>query len=162
ADRKYGHKQESYHLENSNLRGFDRKNGQIRWSRPLGNAALGSIVSAQAGGFLAVVDRLRKYDPSIGDSRLLILDPDTGAVLSKRDGTFTDLWPLGDSLGVSEHGSGAAEAEFYVCKLPDCAKQDPISLSAKEILRVRLYGEYIITAGIYDSACFDRATGTRL
>jgi hypothetical protein len=83
-------------------------------------------------------------------------------VLSKRDGKFTDLWPLEDSLAVLERGSGAAEAEFHVCKLPDCPKESPISLSAKEILKVRLYGEYFITAGIYDSARFERATGKRL
>jgi PQQ-like domain len=160
ADRKY-EREQSYHLENGNLRGFDRKDGQIRWSMPLG-ADLGSVASAQVGVFLAVVDRLRTYDPVVGDTRLLILNPDTGAVLSKRDGKFTDLWPLEDSLAVLERGSGGAEAEFYVCKLPDCAKKNPISLSAREILRVRLYGEYIITAGIYDSACFERATGTRL
>jgi len=162
ADRKYDRKQKSYYLENGNLRGLDRKNGHIRWSIPLGSPVTGSVVSAQAGSFLAVVDSLRTYDPSIGDSRLLILRPDTGAVLSKRDGRFRDLWPVEDSLGVLERGSGAAEAEFYVCRLPDCAKENPISLSAKEILSVRLYGDYIITAGIYDSACFQRATGTRL
>ena len=162
AERKYDGKQKGYHLESGNLRGFDRKDGQIRWSMPLGEAGVGSIPSAQVGGFLAVVDRPRTYDPSIGDARLLILNPDTGAVLSKHDGKFMDLWPLVDSLGVLERGSGGAEAEFYVCKLPECAKENPLSLSAKEILKVRLYGEFIITAGIYDSACFERATGTRL
>ena len=89
ADRKYERKQ-SYYLENENLRGFDRKDGQIRWSIPLG-ADLGSVASAQVGVFLAVVDRLRTYDPGVGDARLLILNPDTGAVLSKRNGKFTDL-----------------------------------------------------------------------
>jgi hypothetical protein len=162
AERTYDSKRRGYHLENSNLRGFARKDGRIRWSMPLGAADVGSVPSAQAQGFLAIVDRLRRYDPSLGDAQLIILNPDTGAVLSKHDGTFTDLWPLVDSLGVLEHGNGGAEAEFYVCKLPDCAKGDPLSLSAKEILKVRLYGEYIITAGIYDSACFERATGTRL
>lgn len=136
ADRKYDRKQKSYELENGNLRGFDRKDGQIRWSMPLSDSGIGSVVSAQAGRILAVVDRLRTYDPSIGDARLLILNPDTGVVLSKRDGKFTDLWPLEDSLAVLERGSGAAEAEFHVCKLPDCAKENPISLSAKEILKV--------------------------
>ncbi len=160
ADRKYERKQ-SYHLENETLRGFDRKGGQIRWSMPFG-ADLGSVASAQVGVFLAVVDRLRTFDLGVGDARLLILNPDTGAVLSKRNGKFTDLWPGEDSLGVLEVGSGGGKAEFYVCKLPECAKENPISLFAKEILRVRLYGEYIITAGIYDSACFERATGTQL
>ena len=56
ADRKYELNQ-SYHLENENLRGFDRKDGQIRWSMPLG-ADLGSVAFAQVGVFLAVVDRL--------------------------------------------------------------------------------------------------------
>jgi hypothetical protein len=162
ADRKYERRPRSYHLENGNLRGFDRKDGRARWSMPLSDTGIGSVVSAQGGGFLAVVDKVRRYDPSVGDARLIILDPDTGAVLSKRDGNFTELWPLADSLGVLEHGSGAAEAEFYVCKLPDCARANPISLSAKEILKVRLSGDYIITAGIYDSACFERATGKRL
>jgi hypothetical protein len=162
AERKYDARQKGYHLENSNLRGFDRKNGQIRWSMPLGDGGVGSIPSAKVGGFLAVVDGLERYDPSIGNAQLLILNPDTGAVLSKHVGRFTDLWPLEDSLGVLEVESGSAEAEFYVCKLPDCAKKSPLLLSAKEILRVRLYKEYIITAGIYDSACFERATGTRL
>lgn len=162
ADRKYDRKRKSYELENGNLRGFNRKNGQIRWSMFLNDTGVGSVISAQVGSFLAVVDRLRKYDSSSGDSLLLILNPDTGAVLLKHHGNFTDLWPLADSLAVLERGSGAAEAEFYICKLPDCAKENPISLSAKEILRVRLYGEYIITAGIYDAACFERATGKRL
>jgi hypothetical protein len=161
ADRKYERKQ-SYHLENENLRGFDRKDGQPRWSMPLGSDS-GSVASAQVGVFLAVVDRLRTYDPVVGDARLLVLNPDTGAVFLKRDGKFTDLWPGEGSLGVLEVDSGGADkAEFYVCKVPECAKENPISLSAKEILTVRLYREYIITAGIYDSACFDRATGTRL
>lgn len=162
ADRKYEGKAKSYHLENGNLRGFDRSTGQTRWSMPLNSVGVGSVVSARVDGFLALVDSLRSYDPKIDDSRLLILSPDTGAVVSKRDGNFMDLWPLENSLGVLERGSGATEAQFYVCKLPDCAKESPITLSAKEILRVRLYGQYIITAGIYDSACFARATGKRL
>lgn len=162
ADRKYESKQKGYHLENGQLHGFDRKSGQMRWSMPVSDTGAGSVVSAESGAFLAIIDRLRKYDPAIGDSQLLILNPDTGSVLSQRDGNFMDLWPLEDSLGVLERGSGAVEAQFYVCKPPDCAKENPISLSAKEILRVRLYREYVVTAGIYDSSCFDRATGTRL
>jgi hypothetical protein len=94
---------------------------------------------------------------------LLILQADTGAVLSKRSGNFVDLWPLDDALGVLERGRTAAdEAEFYVCEFPECAKKSPVSLSAREILSVRLYKDYIITAGIYDAACFERATGKRL
>lgn len=128
----------------------------------LNDTGVGSVISAQVGSFLAVVDRLRKYDSSSGDSLLLILNPDTGAVLLKHNGNFTDLWPLADSLAVLERGSRAAEAEFYICKPPDCGKENAISLSAKEMLRVRVYGEYIMTAGIYDAACFERATGKRL
>jgi len=162
AERKYEDKQKSYHLEDGYLRGFDRKDGRMRWSIALGEASAGSIPSAQAGGFLAVIERLRNYDSRIGSAQLLILNPDTGAVLSTHTGNFTDLWPLTDSIGVLESGSGAAEAEFYVCKLPDCGRESSVLLSAKEILKVRLYGEYILTAGIYDSACFERATGRRL
>jgi len=162
AERKYEHKETSYHLENGALRGFDRKSGEIRWSIRLTDGSTGELVSAQVGSFIAVVEPLRRYDPQTGAKRLVILNPDTGVVLSKRDGNFTDLWPLEDSLGVLERSNGAAEAEFYVCKLPECAKESPISLVTKEILRGRLYADYIITAGIYDSACFERATGKRL
>src|SRR5713226_3030464 len=51
ANRKYDRKQKSYDLENRNLRGFDRKDGQIRWSMPLSDSGTGSVVSAQAGRF---------------------------------------------------------------------------------------------------------------
>jgi len=134
----------------------------MKWSMPLQYAGVGIIPSAEAAGVLAVVDMLPRYDPDIGDSQLLILNPDTGIVLSKRVGKFTDLWPLADALGVLERGNGATEGELYICKLPDCAKERPVLLLAKEILKFRLYGEYITTAGIYDLACFERATGRRL
>lgn len=162
ADRKYDRKQKSFTLENGYLRGFNRETGQIRWSMPLNDTGVGSVESAQVRSFLVFIDRLRRYDSSSGDSILVTLNPDTGEVFSKRDGNFTDLWPTEDSLTVLERGIGGAEAEIYFCKLPVCTKEKPISLSAKEIIRVRLYGQYIITAGIYDAACFERATGRQL
>jgi hypothetical protein len=70
ADRKYeGRKREAYHLENGNLRSFDRKNGRIRWSMPLANAGAGSIEAVQVQSFVAVIDRLNVYDPKIGDTQ---------------------------------------------------------------------------------------------
>jgi hypothetical protein len=164
AGRKYDDgKKKSYHLENAYLRSFDRKNGNIRWSMPLASAGVGSTPALQVHNFVAVVDRLASYDPSVGDSQLVVLQADTGAVLSKRIGRFVDLWPFEGSLGVLERArTGADEAEFYVCQLPECEQTNPVSLSAKEILKVRLYKDYIITAGIYDAACFERTTGKRL
>jgi hypothetical protein len=162
ADRKYDRKSKGYSLEHGNLRGFDRHTGQIHWSMPLSSRSTPSIVSAEADSFLAVIDWLTTYDPSIGDSVLLGLNADTGAILSKRIGRFEDLWPLEEAVGVLERTGRTGESEFYVCKLPSCSKENPVLLSTKEALRVRVYGEYIITAGFYDAACFERATGARL
>jgi outer membrane protein assembly factor BamB len=162
ADRKHDRKPKGYSLEHGNLRGFDRHTGQIHWSMPLSSRSTLSIVSAEAEGFLAVIDWLTRYDPSIGDSVLIALNPDTGATLSKRIGNFEYLWPLEDAVGVLERTDRTGESEFYVCKLPGCSKENPVLLSTKEALRVRVYGEYIITAGFYDTACFERATGARL
>ena len=159
AERVYESDHHGYHLENLILRGFDRQSGRIRWSIPLAN---GLAASAHVANFLAVVYRLRSYQFDDGSEKLSVLDPDTGAILSQRQGEFGDLWPLEDSVGVLEISHGAEKADFYICKLPECRKNSVVSLSAKEILRVRVYRDYIITAGIYDAACFDRATGRRL
>jgi hypothetical protein len=46
--------------------------------------------------------------------------------------------------------------------LPNCAKGPGILLRAKEILRFQSYGDYVLTWGVYDVACFSRNTGERL
>jgi hypothetical protein len=125
AGRKYDDgKKKSYHLENAYLRSFDRKNGNIRWSMPLASAGVGSTPALQVHNFVAVVDRLASYDPSVGDSQLVVLQADTGAVLSKRIGRFVDLWPFEGSLGVLERArTGADEAEFYVCHFQNVSRR---------------------------------------
>ena len=160
ADRIYEDKNRSYRREHEALCGFDRKTGQAKWSLPLNWPAADSV---RAGKYLAVVDMLRILSVPPGhDSKLTILNPDTGDVLSQREGNFRDLWPLDDSMAVFEATGGPTEAELYVCTLPSCAKGPSILLSAREILKGRMYGDYVITAGFYDSACFARATGKRL
>ena len=154
ADRKYG-RRDSYHLENGALAGFERSTGRVRWSIPL-SRPIGEIRSAVVGSFLAALDS--EWE----SAKLLILNPDTGDLLSQSTGRFVDLWPLDDSLAVLEDTQNGSEADLFVCKLPQCTRGTPVRLQAKEMLRVRLYRDYIITAGIYDSACFERSTGKRL
>src|SRR5260370_16539390 len=63
---------------------------------------------------------------------------------------------------VLEDADGHGQARLYTCSLPECGRNPGLLLSAKEILRFRVHGDYILTWGIYDSACFSRATGRRL
>jgi len=144
-----------YHFERAGLSGYDRLDGHIRWSIPLAEAQLGIVRSAAIGKFLAVIDGL--FSP-----QLLVLNPDTGEVLSRRRGKFLDLWVSDDSLAILESGVSPGKAKLYSCSLPDCGSAPHLVLSAKEILRFRMYRDYVITAGIYDSACFVRSTGKRL
>jgi outer membrane protein assembly factor BamB len=160
ADRKYDDKDRSYQREREAICGFDRKTGLEKWSLPLSWPA---VTSMRVGKYLVVVDMIRMFSlPPGHDRKLIILNPDTGEVLSQREGNFDDLWPLDDSMAVFEGIRGTTQSEFYLCTLPSCAKGSSISLFAREILTVRLYGNYIITAGLYDSACFSRSTGKRL
>ena len=97
-----------------------------------------------------------------GSTQLLILNPETGPVLYRLKGEFSDLSASGDSLMVLEEAGGPGQARLYSCSLPECGRNPGLLLSAKEILRFHVHGDYILTWGIYDSACFSRATGKRL
>src|SRR2546427_7918690 len=140
----------------------NRSDGRVRWSIALSISDTGLVASAASDHFLAVAERLRTYEGGTGSTQLLILKPETGAVLHRLRGEFGDLSATGDSLVVLEDAGGPGQARLYRCTLPECAKNPGVLLSAKEILRFQTYGDYILTWGIYDAACFSRATGERL
>ena len=155
ADREI-EKHSGYRLKNAALRGYDRANGQVRWSLPLANSQAGEVISAFSEDHLVIIDGF--HSP-----RLLVLNPETGAILSIQSGNFLNLWISGDTLTLLENGAHPGEAVLYDCKLPQCAdKSAKVAVSAKEILTFRVYRDYVITAGIYDSACFLRSGGKRL
>jgi hypothetical protein len=153
---------DSYQLKDAAVRGYDRSNGSISWSIPLSDADL--VTSAVSEHFLVVVQRLKVIDGDDGSEQLLALNPDTGAILSRLRGEFSDLSTKGDSLTVLESAStrDPGKARLYTCVLPQCTKSPGVLLSAKEILRFQTYGDYVLTWGIYDAACFSLATGKRL
>jgi hypothetical protein len=152
----------SYQLKNAVLCAYSRSNGSVRWSLPLEDAYL--VTSAVSDHFLVIVESLRAYEYGTGSKRLRVLNPDTGVILSELTGEFDDLSASGDSLTVLEGTFGVpGEARLFTCMLPKCAGGRPgILLRAKEILRFQSYGDYVLTWGVYDAACFSRITGERL
>lgn len=151
----------SYQLKNAALRAYTRSDGSVRWSLPLEDAYL--VTSAVSDHFLVIVESLRAYEGGTGSKRLRVLDPDTGVILSELRGEFDDLSASGDSLTVLEGTFGVpGEARLFTCMLPNCAKSPGVLLRAKEILRFQSHGDYVLTWGVYDAACFSRITGERL
>ena len=151
----------SYQLKKPALCGYTRSDGSVRWSVPLEDASL--VTSAFSDHFLVIVERLRVYEGDAGSEQLRVLNPETGAILSQLRGEFDDLSASEDSLTVLEGTFGApGEARLYTCMLPNCAKGPGILLRAKEILRFQSHGDYVLTWGVYDAACFSRITGERL
>ena len=151
----------SYELKNAALRGYTRSDGSVRWSISLEDAYL--VTSAVSDHFLVIVERLRVTHGYTGSEQLRVLNPETGAILSQMTGEFDDLSASGDSLTVLAGTFGIpGEARLYTCVLPSCAKSPGILLRTKEMLRFQFYGDYVLTWGIYDAACFSRVTGERL
>jgi hypothetical protein len=120
------------------------------------------VTSAASEHFLVVVERLRIIENGTGSTQLLILNPETGAVRYRLKGEFDDLSASGDYLMVLEGAGGPGQARLYTCSLPECGRNPGLLLTAKEILRFQVHGDYILTWGIYDAACFSRTTGKRL
>lgn len=145
----------SFTITGATLVGLDRDSGEVRWSLSPPGSPPEFLRSVAVGGNLAVLSGLFA-------ATLLVLNPDTGQVLSSRTGRFTDLAEAGSRLAVLEEGEGPGDAGLSFCELPECAPGKAVALKAKEILQFRLHGDYVITAGIYDMACFSRSTAKRL
>jgi len=54
-----------------------------------------------------------------------------------------------------------SDVVLHFATLPNLKDARTLKLVAKEILRFWLPGDFVLTAGIYDTACFDRKTGER-
>jgi len=146
----------SFRLSGAKLCGFERLTGTLRWSFELSDGQAMQVRAAPVGKFLAILDGL--FSP-----QLLVLNPESGEVLSRRKGNFVDLGEWEGKLAVMEvEESNSGNGHLYLCGLPACDLTHPVLLKAREILRFRFYQDFLITAGIYDAACFSRLTGERL
>jgi len=145
----------SFTVTSATLNGYDRGNGTLRWSLPLAGSPPDAVRSVGVGNLLAVIN-------GAFGSTLLVVDPEMGEVLSRRTGQYLDLSDHGTGLAVLESADAPGEATLFFCDLPACTPKTRLHLSAKEILRFRLYGDYVITAGIYDAACFSLSDGRKL
>jgi outer membrane protein assembly factor BamB len=149
-------KDESFQLKDVMLVGLKRDDGALRWSMPLPGSQLGFVDSLPAGRLLAI--RVGGFSPE-----LFLLDPDSGQVISRPEVEADDMDVEGERLVVLERVRGPGEVRVFTCELPACAERsEPVVLIADEILKFRLYRDYVITAGIYNCAAFSRTTGKRL
>jgi hypothetical protein len=113
------------------LTGYDRGNGTLRWSLPLTGNPPDAVRSVGVGNLLAVIN-------GAFGSTLLVVDPETGEVLSRRTGQYLDLSDHGTGLAVLESADAPGEATLFFCDLPACTPKTRLHLSAKEILRFSL------------------------
>jgi hypothetical protein len=162
AKRRYEKGGHGYSLSNASLVGLDRRRGALRWKVPLRNEQASSVRAARAGSLLVVID-----DPFSG-GRLLCLDPRDGRILSSLAGgddssgrEFLDVSADGPEVVYLESGDAASDAVLHFASVPHLKDTRTLKLVAKEILRFWLQGDYVLTAGIYDTASFDRKTGER-
>jgi len=162
AKRSYEKGGQGYSLSNATLVGLDRRSGALRWKVPLLNDQASSVRAARAGSLLVVID-----DPFSG-GRLLCLDPRDGRILSSLAAgddssgrTFLEVSMDGSEVAYLESGDATSDAVLHFATLPDLKDTRTLKLVAKEILRFWLQGDFVLTSGIYDTACFDRKTGER-
>ena len=162
AKRSY-EKGEGYTLSNATLVGLNRRNGALRWEIPLLNHQASSVRAVRAGSLLVVID-----DPFTG-GRLFCVDPGDGKILSSLAGgddwstgrNFLDVSIDGSEVVYLDSGHASSDAVLHFATLPDLKDTRTLRLVSKEILRFWLQGDFVLTAGIYDTACFDRKTGAR-
>jgi PQQ-like domain len=162
AKRSYEKGGQGYSLSNATLVGLDRRSGALRWKVPLLNDQASSVSTARAGSLLVVID-----DPFSG-GRLFCLDPRDGRILSSLAAgdesggrTFLEVSMDGPDVAYLESGDATSDAVLHFATLPDLKDTRTLKLVAKEILRFWLQGDFVLTAGIYDTASFDRKTGER-
>lgn len=162
AKRRYEKGGQGYSLSNAALVGLDRRSGALRWKVPLLNDQASSVRAARAGSVLVVID-----DPFSG-GRLFCLDPRDGRILSSLAAgddsggrTFLEVSMDGSEVAYLESGDATSDAILHFATLPDLKDTRTLKLVAKEILRFWLQGDFVLTSGIYDTACFDRKTGER-
>ena len=163
AQRSYEKDRHSYTLSNATLVGLNRQNGALKWEIPLLNRQASSARAARAGSLLVVID-----DPFTG-GRLFCLDPGDGRILSSLAGgddwstsrNFLDVAIDGSEVVYLDSGHASSDAVLHFASLPDLQDTRTLRLVSKEILRFWLQSDFVLTAGIYDTACFDRKTGAR-
>jgi hypothetical protein len=163
AKRSYEKGGEGYSLSNATLVGLDWRNGALRWEVPLLNHQARSVRAARAGSLLIVID-----DPFSG-GRLFCLDPRKGKILSSLAGgddgstgrNFLEVSVDGSEVVYLDSGQESSDVVLHFATLPDLKDTRTLKLVAKEILRFWLQRDFVLTAGIYDTACFDRKTGER-
>jgi len=163
AKRSYEKGGQGYSLSNATLVGLDRRSGALRWKVPLLNDQASSVSTARAGSLLVVID-----DPFSG-GRLFCLDPRKGKILSSLAGgddgstgrNFLDVSVDGSEVVYLDSEQESSDVVLHFATLPDLKDTRTLKLVAKEILRFWLQGDFVLTAGIYDTASFDRKTGER-
>lgn len=162
AKRSYEKGGQGYSLSNATLVGLDRRSGALRWKVPLLNDQASSVSTARAGSLLVVID-----DPFSG-GRLFCLDPRDGRILSSLAGgddssgrNFLEVAVDGSEVVYLDSGEESSDVVLHFATVPDLKDTRTLKLVAKEILRFWLQGDFVLTAGIYDTASFDRKTGER-